>query len=116
MLRKLALALAALTFACAPVTPPQTPAPSALPTLTVTVVATVPPTVTITPGITPAPVPPTPEPPIGLLHPPRVGLSSINVLETWCYSTTTSIFVYDYGMQWVEDEAARVACVAKGTL
>ena len=108
-LAALALALLCAATACAPTTPPASPTAS----VTFVVGSPIP---TLTVVRTPSAVPPTPDVPYAQFHPIMRGLGTINVLEAFCYANTTWIFQYATGTQWVEDDAARRACIARGTI
>lgn len=80
---------------------------------------------TVTPVATPPALPtatgvpvtqPTEAPPLYYVHPARVGLGTVDVLASWCFSQTTAIAVYDHAVEWHRDDAAYQECVAKGEL
>lgn len=59
---------------------------------------------------------PTDSPPLYFVHPARVGLGTVDVLATWCFSKTTAIAVYERSVEWHRDDAAYADCVAKKEL
>lgn len=86
-----ALLLAALV-SCQPITPPVTPAASA------TAFAT---------------VAPTDAPPDRLLHPSRMSptLGVADVMHIVCFSKTTTIAGYSYGLEWSYNTEAYNQCI-----
>lgn len=97
MRRLLAILLATLAACTVAPLPSPTPPPQA----TATALAT---------------IPATQEPPLYFVHPARVGLGTVDVLSTWCFSKTTAIAVYERSVEWHRDDAAYADCVSRGVL